>query len=102
MSEAIERSTMGTTLAHVGEADGPKPLPKEAGLFLILIGLGGIMIPGPIGTPFLALGVLVFFPRFFKKLDDGIERRFPRSHRRGMKQVHRFVDDLEHRYPSRV
>ena len=102
MSGAIRPAPPGTTLATRDENGESRPLPKEAGLFLILIGLGGIMLPGPVGTPFLALGVLVFFPRFFQKLDQGIERRFPSSHRRGMKQVHRFVDDLERRYPSRV
>ncbi len=102
MSGAIEPATPGTTLMRIDQGEEVKPPPKEAGLFLILIGVGGIMLPGPIGTPFLVLGVLVFFPRFFRKLDQGIERRFPASHLRGMKQVHRFVDDLERRYPSGV
>jgi uncharacterized membrane protein YbaN (DUF454 family) len=75
-------------------------LPKEAGIFLILVGIGGILLPGPVGTPFLILGGLVFFPRAFRKLDEGLQKRFPKSHRQGMKQVRRFAVDLERRYPT--
>lgn len=75
-------------------------LPMEAGVFLIMIGIGGVLLPGPIGTPFLVLGVMVFFPNVYHKLDEKVRKRFPKSHRQGMKQVRRFVDDLERRYPS--
>jgi hypothetical protein len=100
---------MGRELAAVGKVahesdDGVAldSLPKEAGLFLILIGVGGILLPGPVGTPFLILGGLVFFPNAFRRFDRGLKQRFPRSHRKGMRQVHRFVVDLERRYPSRA
>jgi hypothetical protein len=91
-----------TGQAGPDEVVGVEALPKEAGLFLILIGVGGVLLPGPVGTPFLVLGVFVFFPTFFKKFDQGLARRFPKSHQKGMKQVHRFVNDLERRYPSSV
>jgi hypothetical protein len=90
----------GGVLARIDEPAGLGSLPKEAGLFLLLIGIGGVLLPGPIGTPFVILSGAVFFPKFFRKLDDGIQRRFPKSHRQGMKQVQRFVVDLERRYPS--
>ena len=76
-------------------------LPKEVGVLLIVAGLGGIMLPGPVGTPFLLLGGLVLFPGAFRKLDEKFRARFPKFHREGMKQVGRFVLDLERRYPSR-
>ena len=31
-------------------------MPKEVGLLLIVAGIGGILLPGPVGTPFLVLG----------------------------------------------
>jgi hypothetical protein len=98
MDQAIVPS--GGALARAEETSIPESLPKEAGLFLLLIGIGGVMLPGPIGAPFIILGGAVFFPKVFRKLDSGIQKRFPKSHRQGMKQVHRFVDDLERRYPS--
>ncbi len=76
-------------------------LPKEAALFLILVGLGGILLPGPVGTPFLILGGVALFPNVFRKLDRGLQRRFPASHRQSVRQVNRFVLDLERRYPNR-
>ena len=74
-------------------------LPKEVGVLLIVVGLGGILLPGPVGSPFLILGGVVLFPKAFRKLDSGFQRRFPKLHREGMKQVRRFVVDLEKRYP---
>jgi hypothetical protein len=77
-------------------------MPRELGVLLIVAGVGGVLLPGPVGTPFLILGGLVFFPNLFRKVDQRFARRFPRMHREGMRQVQRFVSDLEHRYPSRV
>jgi hypothetical protein len=74
-------------------------LPREVGVLLIVVGLGGVMLPGPVGSPFLLLGGVVLFPKVFRKLDRKFEARFPKLHREGMKQVRRFVGDLERRYP---
>jgi hypothetical protein len=100
MGGAIEPSNDPKSEAE--EAATMEALPKEAGVFLLLIGLGGLVLPGPIGTPFLILSAAVFFPKLFNKVDQQIVKRFPESHRQGMKQVHRFVSDLERRYPSRA
>ena len=99
MEGTIEPS--GGVLVRSDDGSIVESLPKEAGVFLILIGIGGILLPGPVGAPFLILGGLVFFPKSFRKVDELLEKRFPQSHRQGMKQVRRFVDDLERRYPSR-
>ena len=32
-------------------------LPREVGVLLIVAGMGGILLPGPVGSPFLLLGV---------------------------------------------
>jgi hypothetical protein len=75
-------------------------LPTEMGVLLIVAGIGGVLLPGPVGTPFLILGGLVLFPDAFRKIDQGFASKFPKIHRQGMKQVKRFVVDLERRYPT--
>ena len=74
-------------------------MPKEIGLLLIVAGIGGILLPGPVGTPFLVLGVVVLWPRAFGRLEGFLERRFSRLHYQSMLQITRFLDDLERRYP---
>jgi hypothetical protein len=78
-----------------------KALPKEVGFLLLVMGVGGLLLPGPVGTPFVLMGGVVLWPRVFEKLEMRFQRRFPRLHRRSMRQLKRFVDDLERRYPSR-
>jgi hypothetical protein len=98
---------MTETMAE-GAADGEetadlKPLeklPKEIGILLIVAGIGGILLPGPVGAPFLILGGLTLFPSTFRGLDHRMQERFPKLHKEGMRQVRRFVDDLERRYPT--
>jgi hypothetical protein len=100
MGGAIE--TSDGPMSEAEEAATIEALPKEAGVFLLLIGVGGLLLPGPIGTPFIVLSAVVFFPKLFRKVDQQIVKRFPESHRQGMKQVNRFVSDLERRYPTRA
>jgi hypothetical protein len=100
MGEASEPS--GGRTIESDEGVRIEKLPKEAGLFLLLIGIGGLLLPGPVGTPFIVLSGLVFFPKAFRRVDECLVKRFPKSHRQGMKQVGRFVSDLERRYPSRA
>ncbi len=85
-------------------ADGValESLPKELGVLLMVAGLGGVLLPGPVGAPFLVLGGLVLFPKAFAKVDRKLANRFPRLHQEGMRQIIRFVNDLENRYPSKV
>ena len=74
-------------------------MPKEVGLLLIVAGIGGILLPGPVGTLFLVLGGVVLWPRAFGRLEGFLERRLPRLHHQSMLQITRFLDDLERRYP---
>src|SRR4051794_25141839 len=76
-------------------------LPREVGVLLLIIGVGGLMLPGPVGSPFLIFGGVILFPKAFRKMDRGMKHRFPGAYREGMRQVGRFVGDLERRYPSR-
>jgi hypothetical protein len=81
------------------EADLIGVLPKEVGVLLIIAGIGGLLLPGPIGSPFLLLGGVTLWPRLFTKLELSFQRRFPDLHRKGTRQVKRFLADLERRYP---
>jgi hypothetical protein len=76
-----------------------RAMPPEVGILLIVSGIGGILLPGPVGTPFLILGCLMLWPKAFQKTGQCFEERFPRMHHHGVKQINRFLDDLEKRYP---
>ena len=76
-----------------------RSLPKEVGVLLVAAGVGGLLLPGPIGTPFLVLGGVVLWPRTFGRVEEYLAKKFPRLHHRGLRQIKRFLDDLERRYP---
>jgi hypothetical protein len=74
-------------------------MPKEVGVLLVVAGIGGLLLPGPVGTPFLILGGVVLWPRAFRGVQGMFERRFPKLHHQSMRQIVRFLDDMERRYP---
>jgi len=74
-------------------------LPKEVGVLLVVAGIGGLLLPGPVGSPFLILGGLVLWPSAFRRVEDGFVKRFPRLHRQSVRQIARFLDDLDRRFP---
>lgn len=75
-------------------------LPKEVGVLLLVVGIGGVLLPGPVGTPFLLVGGVALWPRLFGKMEESFRHRFPEVHKEGTRQVKRFLADLEKRYPS--
>jgi hypothetical protein len=75
-----------------------KELPKEVGLMLITAGIVGLILPGP-GTPALIAGGLALWPKAFDRLESWLEQHHPVAHRESMKQIDRFLNDLERRYP---
>jgi hypothetical protein len=86
--------------ANVGEELGPiESLPKELGVLLVVAGIGGLLLPGPVGTPFLIVGGVILWPAAFQRVDRWFQKRLPGMHKAGMKQMKRFVSDLERRYP---
>jgi hypothetical protein len=93
-----------TEAAPDGAADMEliKSLPKEVGVLLLVLGMGGLLLPGPLGSPFLLMGGVVLWPSMFERLEFAFQRRFPRVHRQSMRQLRRFIDDLERRYPTRT
>jgi hypothetical protein len=76
-------------------------MPTEVGVLLIVSGIGGILLPGPVGTPFLVLGCLMLWPKAFHGVGICLESHFPKMHHHGVTQINRFLDDLERRYPPR-
>lgn len=77
-------------------------LPPEIGTLLLIVGVAGVLLPGPVGTPFMIAGGISLWPSALGRVDDWFRHRFPGMHRDGMKQVSRFLSDLEHRYPGSV
>jgi len=69
-------------------------LPREAGWLLISAGIVGLLVPGVLGTPFLLAGFIVLTPSGSKLLTRWVGPS-------AMRQVSRFLDDLERRYPRR-
>jgi hypothetical protein len=74
-------------------------MPKEVGVLLVVAGIGGLLLPGPIGSPFVILGGVILWPSVFERLEIAFEKRFPRVHRQSVRQIGRFLNDLERRYP---
>jgi uncharacterized membrane protein YbaN (DUF454 family) len=69
-------------------------LPKEAGWLLITAGVVGLVVPGVLGTPFLLAGAVVLAPGGSKLLSRWAGHS-------AIRQIGRFLDDLERRYPRR-
>ncbi len=74
-------------------------LPKDLGVMLVSAGVIGVVLPGP-GVPALVAGGLVLWPGAFGKAERWFQKRFPDAHRQGMDHLHRFLSDLERRYPG--
>jgi hypothetical protein len=77
-----------------------RKLPPEIGTLLVVAGIAGIILPGPVGSPLLIAGGVVLWPGTFERIEDWYRRRFPQSHRSGMRMLGRFIEDLERRYPG--
>ena len=75
-------------------------LPREVGAMLVTVGVLGWILPGMAGTPALIAGGLVLWPGAFGKVEEWFQRRYPELHRQSMRQVGRYLDDLEQRYPD--
>lgn len=91
-------------------ADDPKPtaearfpkLPPEIGVLLIVIGTAGLLLPGPVGSPFLVAGGVALWPAGFRKVERWFMKVAPGMYQKGVPQMERFLADLERRYPGSV
>jgi hypothetical protein len=85
----------GSRLAHRLEK-----LPPEIGVLLVVIGTAGLLLPGPVGSPFLVAGGIALWPSAFRKTEDWLQRVAPGMYEEGIQQLERFLADLERRYPG--
>jgi len=74
-------------------------LPRDIGWLLVYVGVLGVILPGIIGFPFVIIGGAVLLPGGPKLLMRWVGRNPPRFVHASMKQISRFLDDIERRYP---
>ena len=74
-------------------------LPREVGWALVTAGVIGVIVPGILGAPFLAAGALVLTPGAPRAVSRWAFRRPRKSVQSALRQIIRFLDDLERRYP---
>jgi hypothetical protein len=100
MSSLREQASPDQDQASLEDAELKKikELPKELGVMLLTAGIVGFILPGP-GTPAIIAGGLALWPEAFGKLESWLERSHPKVHRQGVRQINRFLNDLEKRYP---
>lgn len=87
-------------MAGPGLSHKLQKLPPEIGVLLIVIGTAGVLLPGPVGSPFLVAGGVAIWPAAFRKAEDWLQRVAPGLYEEGMRQLERFLADLERRYPG--
>jgi hypothetical protein len=74
-------------------------LPPELAVLLLSVGVLGFVLPGIIGTPAIIAGGLALWPKAFGHAETWFGRRFPVVHSKSLRQMGRFLGDLERRYP---
>jgi hypothetical protein len=94
-----------TTTTHLAAAQRTddvhlRNVPPEIGILLIVVGTAGVLLPGPVGSPFLLAGGIVLWPRGFRGLERWLTKVAPRLYTAGIGQIERYLLDLERRYPN--
>lgn len=80
--------------------DRVEHLARDVAWVLITAGVVGIIMPGVLGTPFLIAGAAALWPGNRKRFQRWREGHSPKFFHGSMKQINRFLDDLERRYPK--
>jgi hypothetical protein len=76
-------------------------LPRNVGWMMVSVGVLGVILPGVPGAPFLIAGVAVLTPGGPQLLTRWAARRPKGVVHKGLRQIGRWLDDLERRYPRR-
>jgi hypothetical protein len=108
-----EGSTTFESVSHTADAPPPTSeatgepqtemlgnFPPEIATLLVIAGIAGVILPGPIGTPLLIAGGVVLWPKTFRPIEKWFSRKFPALHREGVIQLKEFVNDLNRRFPE--
>jgi len=74
-------------------------LDRGVGWVLVSAGIIGLVVPGVLGTPFLLMGALALWPGNRKTVERWRKGHSPKMFHGSMRQINRFLDDLEKRYP---
>ena len=77
-----------------------RKLPPEIGILLIVVGTAGVLLPGPVGSPFLVAGGIALWPAGFRKVERWLMNAAPGLYETGIRQIEHFLVDLERRYPG--
>lgn len=77
-----------------------KNMPKDVGAMLLTVGLAGVVLPGVIGLPFLLAGGIIMMPKTTNKLRNYLGMNHSEESDYAIKQLNRFLDDLDRRYPG--
>ena len=74
--------------------------PPEIATLLIMAGIAGVLLPGPIGAPLILAGGVTLWPKTFRPMERWFRRKFPAMHQEGVIQLKEFVKDLKSRFPE--
>jgi hypothetical protein len=74
-------------------------VPRDVGWMMIYVGVLGVILPGLPGAPFLVAGTAVLTPGGPQLLTRWAKRKPKGIVHTGLKQIGRWLDDLERRYP---
>lgn len=74
--------------------------PREIATLLVMAGVAGILLPGPVGAPLLIAGGVTLWPKTFRPIERWFSRTFPAMHREGVIQLKEFVGNLNRRFPD--
>lgn len=75
--------------------------PPEIASLLIMAGVAGVLLPGPVGLPLLIAGGVIMWPKTFRPIELWFSRKCPALHREGVIQLKEFIADLNQRFPEK-
>lgn len=96
----LEQALEALSVDHAS-AERIQKLPHDIGWLLMTAGVVGMVMPGVLGTPFLVLGGLILMPATSQRAEHWLAGHSPRIFKGSIRQINRFLDDLERRYPRR-
>lgn len=98
---ALERTLEALSVDHA-TAERIQKLPRDIGWLLVTAGLVGVVMPGVLGVPFLVLGGLILVPATHRRAERWLTGHSPKVFRGSIRQINRFLNDLERRYPRKL